>query len=61
MAKPLTGTHIQDVAPPGGFKPFAYKRAIPNRGPGPLVLFGGALFAIGYGYYRIGQGNQERA
>ena len=35
----------------------SYKRAIPNKGPGPVVLFGGALFAICYGYYAVGQGN----
>ena len=35
----------------------SYKRAIPNNGPGPLVLFGGALVAITYGFYCIGQNN----
>ena len=57
MATPLGGTPIQDMPPKGGFKPINYKRAIPNNGPGPIVLFGGALLAVTYGFYCIGQNN----
>ena len=64
MATPLGGTPIQDMPPSGGFKAFNYKRAIPNKGPGPVVLSGGAIAAVVGGFYLIGQGNRangERA
>ena len=51
---------VQDVAPKGGFKPFMYQRNVRNRGPGVAGLFGGALFAVCYGFYALGQGNVER-
>ena len=43
------------------FSSCSYKRAIPNNGPGPLVLFGGAIFAVTYGFYCIGQNNVRNA
>ena len=51
---------LQEVPPPGGFRVVNVRRAIPYRGPGPFALLGAAAVAIGYGLYKVGEGNQER-
>jgi hypothetical protein len=44
----------------GGFEPLKYKRNLPFRGPGSLVILGGVTAICGYGFYRLGKGNLER-
>ncbi|UZJ51681.1 hypothetical protein CBS101457_001001 [Exobasidium rhododendri] len=50
----------QDLPPSGGYEPIRYKRNLPARGPGGLVVFSGVLAICAYGFYRVGQGNLER-
>ena len=61
MATPMRGVQrIQDMPPAKGFNPITYRRNIPNRGFGPFTLIGMSTFAFVYGFYQIGQGNQQR-
>jgi hypothetical protein len=48
------------MPPPGGFEPVKYKRNIPMRGPGGLVILLGITAVCGYGFYRVGLGNLEK-
>lgn len=51
---------VQDGPPPGGFPSVRYGRRLPTTGPtGPtLFLVSGAVMA--YGFYLVGQTNQEK-
>lgn len=48
------------MPPQGGFEAIKYKRNLPFRGPGSLVILGGVTGICGYGFYRLGKGNLER-
>ncbi|KAJ7129356.1 GRIM-19 [Mycena epipterygia] len=50
----------QDLPPAGGFETVKYKRNLPLRGPGALVILGGVTVLCSFGFYRIGLGNLER-
>ncbi|KAJ7068579.1 B16.6 subunit of GRIM-19, NADH:ubiquinone oxidoreductase [Mycena amicta] len=50
----------QDLPPAGGFEAVKYKRNLPVRGPGALVILGGVTAICAYGFYRVGLGNVER-
>jgi NADH dehydrogenase (ubiquinone) 1 alpha subcomplex subunit 13 len=48
------------MPPAGGYEAIKYKRNLPIRGPGGLVVFGTVAAICAYGFYRVGQGNLER-
>lgn len=48
------------MPPAGGFEAVKYKRNLPFRGPGSLVILGGVTAICAYGFYRLGKGNLER-
>lgn len=48
------------MPPVGGFEAIKYKRNLPFRGPGSLVILGGVTGICAYGFYRLGKGNLER-
>ncbi|KDQ64412.1 hypothetical protein JAAARDRAFT_28038, partial [Jaapia argillacea MUCL 33604] len=50
----------QDMPPAGGFEAVKYKRNLPFRGPGGLVVLAGVTSICAYGFYRLGMGNLER-
>ncbi|KAF7301950.1 hypothetical protein MIND_00761100 [Mycena indigotica] len=50
----------QDLPPAGGFETVKYKRNLPLRGPGALVILGGVTAICAFGFYRVGLGNVER-
>ncbi|KAJ7228342.1 GRIM-19, partial [Mycena pura] len=50
----------QDLPPAGGFEALKYKRNLPLRGPGALVILGGVTALCSFGFYRLGLGNIER-
>jgi hypothetical protein len=59
----VTVSHMawyRDMPPVGGFEALKYKRNLPFRGPGSLVILGGVMAICGYGFYRLGKGNLER-
>lgn len=57
---PLAVPFSQDLPPQGGYEPIRYKRNLPARGPGGLVVFGAVLGICGYGFYRVAIGNLEQ-
>lgn len=48
------------MPPPGGFEAVKYKRNLPFRGPGGLVILSGVTAICSYGFYRLGKGNNEK-
>ena len=48
------------MPPVGGFEALKYKRNLPFRGPGSLIILGGVTGICMYGFYRLGKGNLER-
>ncbi|KAJ7930092.1 GRIM-19 protein-domain-containing protein [Mycena leptocephala] len=50
----------QDLPPAAGFEAIKYKRNLPLRGPGALVILGGVTAVCTFGFYRLGLGNIER-
>lgn len=48
------------MPPPGGFEAVKYKRNLPFRGPGALVILGGVAAVSAFGFYRYGQGALEK-
>ncbi|KAF8213875.1 B16.6 subunit of GRIM-19, NADH:ubiquinone oxidoreductase [Mycena galopus ATCC 62051] len=50
----------QDLPPRGGFETVKYKRNLPLRGPGALVILGGVTALCTFGFWRVGLGNIER-
>jgi hypothetical protein len=50
----------RDLPPAGGFESVKYKRNLPLRGPGALVILGGVSAVCAFGFWRIGSGNVER-
>jgi hypothetical protein len=50
----------RDMPPAGGFEAVKYKRNMPFRGPGGLVILGGVTAICTYGFYRLGKGNLEK-
>ncbi|CAG8600846.1 10392_t:CDS:2, partial [Acaulospora colombiana] len=50
-----------DLPPAGGFETLKYKRNLPYRGPSGLVLLLGTMAFCGFGFYRYGQGANERS
>ncbi|KAJ6490273.1 GRIM-19, partial [Mycena vitilis] len=48
------------LPPSGGFESIKYKRNLPLRGPGALVILGGVTAICTFGLYRVGLGNIER-
>lgn len=48
------------MPPAGGFEAVKYKRNLPFRGPGALVILGGVTGICAYGFYRLGKGNLEK-
>ncbi|KAF8076659.1 GRIM-19 [Lyophyllum atratum] len=53
-------SYRQDMPPPGGFAALKYKRNLPFRGPGSLVILGGVTGICAFGFYRLGKGNLEK-
>ena len=51
---------IQDMPPPGGYPDVVFKRATIERGPEYWKIWAGAALMVGFGFYRVGQGNLER-
>lgn len=56
ISKPIK----QDMPRPGGFPPVRYRRDAAPKGPSGLAMFVGAAAIIGYGMYKVGQGNIAR-
>jgi hypothetical protein len=56
----ITKFGCRDMPPAGGFEAIKYKRNLPFRGPGSLVILGGVTGICAYGFYRLGKGNLER-
>jgi hypothetical protein len=50
----------RDMPPVGGFDAVKYKRNLPFRGPGGLVILGGVTAVCAYGFYQLGRGNLEK-
>lgn len=48
------------MPPAGGFEAVKYKRNLPFRGPGSLVILGGVTLISVFGFYRVGKGNLEK-
>ncbi|KAF8897810.1 GRIM-19 [Infundibulicybe gibba] len=48
------------MPPAGGFEAVKYKRNLPFRGPGAMVILGGVSAICIYGFYRLGKGNLEK-
>ena len=51
---------VQDGPPPGGFPSVRYARRIPSTGPTGATLFAVSVAVMAFGFYRVGQGNQQR-
>ncbi|KAJ3797963.1 hypothetical protein GGU11DRAFT_31436 [Lentinula aff. detonsa] len=49
------------MPPPGGFEAVKYKRNLPFRGPGAVVILGGVAAISAFGFYRYGQGALEKS
>ncbi|KAJ7167518.1 B16.6 subunit of GRIM-19, NADH:ubiquinone oxidoreductase [Mycena filopes] len=56
----MSVNYRQDLPPAGGFEAIKYKRNLPLRGPGALVILAGVTAFCGFGFYRVGLGNTER-
>ena len=52
--------YYRDMPPPGGFEAVKYKRNLPFRGPGGLVILSGVTAICSYGFYLLGRGNNEK-
>ncbi|ORY34617.1 GRIM-19 protein [Naematelia encephala] len=50
----------QDMPPPGGYAAIRFQRNLPTRGFSGVVVFGTVLTVCGLGFYRLGQGNNEK-
>lgn len=50
----------RDMPPAGGFDAVKYKRNLPFRGPGGLVILGSVTAICTYGFYQLGKGNLEK-
>ncbi|KAI9638823.1 GRIM-19 [Dioszegia hungarica] len=50
----------QDMPPPGGYESIKYKRNLPIRGPGGVVIFGAVAAVCAFGFWRVGMGNLEK-
>lgn len=48
------------MPPPGGFEAVKYKRNLPFRGPGGVVILGVVMAVCSYGFYQVGRGNLEK-
>ncbi|OQR97354.1 hypothetical protein THRCLA_21952 [Thraustotheca clavata] len=60
MATPNFHAPVQEMPPPGGFKPTNFARAVPAvRGPPGWALFVGCAAVVTFGFYNVGQANQE--
>eukprot|EP00298_Acanthocystis_sp_HF-20_P021149 c27319_g1_i1.p2 GENE.c27319_g1_i1~~c27319_g1_i1.p2 ORF type:complete len:136 (+),score=59.39 c27319_g1_i1:16-423(+) len=51
---------VQDGPPPGGFAPINVKRSLPERGPPHIIIVGSLIALMGWGWYRLAQGNLEQ-
>ena len=54
------GGYKQEMAPKGGFPAIRTRRVLPRRGPSGAMLFSLAAGVIGYGFYKVGKGNDAR-
>lgn len=52
--------HCRDMPPSGGFESIKYKRNLPFRGPGGVVILAGVTAIVTYGFYQLGKGNIEK-
>ncbi|EQC32045.1 hypothetical protein SDRG_10243 [Saprolegnia diclina VS20] len=60
MATPNFGRAVQDMPPAGGFKAPNFARAVPvTRGPPGWAMFAGCAAIVTFGFYVVGQTNQE--
>ncbi|KAJ1719744.1 hypothetical protein LPJ53_005540 [Coemansia erecta] len=50
----------QDMPPKGGFSSIRYERRLPKRGPSGIAMFGILGGVMGYGWYRLYLGLDER-
>ncbi|KAK4686051.1 NADH dehydrogenase (ubiquinone) 1 alpha subcomplex subunit 13, partial [Tremellales sp. Uapishka_1] len=50
----------RDMPPAGGYEAIKYKRNLPIRGPGGILVFGTMTAICAYGFWRIGEGNLEK-
>lgn len=48
------------MPPSGGFESIKYKRNLPFRGPGGVVILAGVTAIVTYGFYQLGKGNIEK-
>eukprot|EP00241_Pyramimonas_parkeae_P009345 CAMPEP_0114256966 /NCGR_PEP_ID=MMETSP0058-20121206/18462_1 /TAXON_ID=36894 /ORGANISM="Pyramimonas parkeae, CCMP726" /LENGTH=145 /DNA_ID=CAMNT_0001371623 /DNA_START=110 /DNA_END=547 /DNA_ORIENTATION=+ len=51
---------VQDMPPPGGFPAVRFARRLPNTGPSGAAVFAVSALIMGYGFYKVGQGNIYR-
>ncbi|CAN9502875.1 unnamed protein product [Ophioblennius macclurei] len=57
----MSGSKVkQDMAPPGGYKPFDYRRNLPKRGLSGYSMFGIGIGIMVFGYWRLFKWNRER-
>ncbi|KAJ6539667.1 GRIM-19 [Mycena capillaripes] len=56
----MSVNYRQDLPPAGGYESVKYKRNLPLRGPGALVILGGVTAVCTFGFWRLGLGNIER-
>ncbi|GBG32948.1 NADH dehydrogenase ubiquinone 1 alpha subcomplex subunit 13 [Hondaea fermentalgiana] len=60
MATPLKSKPVQDMPPPGGFKPFSVAAEMPKPRISGFGLFALTAATCAVGFYIMGQGNIER-
>lgn len=58
--RPSTKPYVQEMPPPGGYRPLNFERAFPERGPKGWQIWAGAAFTICYGFYQVGRYNTDR-
>ncbi|CAK4077297.1 unnamed protein product [Aphanomyces euteiches] len=60
MATPDFGRPVQDMPPKGGFRPLRFARGVPEvRGPPGWAMFATCFVVSSFGFYIVGQTNQE--
>mmetsp|Transcript_18480 Transcript_18480/g.36271 ORF Transcript_18480/g.36271 Transcript_18480/m.36271 type:complete len:132 (+) Transcript_18480:224-619(+) len=60
MATPLKSKPVQDMPPPGGFKPFSVEKQMPKPRMSGATIFGLTAATCMIGFYIMGQGNVKR-
>ncbi|KAJ1898015.1 hypothetical protein LPJ66_003016 [Kickxella alabastrina] len=60
MSNHTSAAPSQDMPPKGGFSSIRYERRLPKRGPSGVGMFAIAGAIMGYGWYKLYQGLDER-